>query len=90
MCMDVTVYWCDIGILQILIFFVFKFNICNGQKLLPIPGIVDQVTGTNKLVTGFPLMPERAKIVVRYQYHGLGHWYQQIGNVLFFNARYMC
>jgi hypothetical protein len=30
---------------------------------------------------------ERAKIVARCRYGGTGHWYQQIGNELLFNAR---
>jgi hypothetical protein len=30
---------------------------------------------------------QRAKIVARCRYGGTGHWYQQIGNELLFNAR---
>jgi hypothetical protein len=29
----------------------------NGQRLLPVTNIVAQGTGTNRLVTGFSLMP---------------------------------
>jgi hypothetical protein len=65
--------------------------------MLPITDIVAQVTGTNRLVTGFSLMPVTFSVIGNKQrllpvtnFVVPGHWYQQIGNGLLFNARYMC
>jgi hypothetical protein len=63
--------------------------------MLPVTDIMAQVTGTNKLVTGFSLMPVTFVVIGNGQRLLLitnivlpGHWYQQIGNGLLFNACY--
>jgi hypothetical protein len=65
--------------------------------LLPITDIVAQVTGTNRLVIGFSLMPVTFAVIGNGQrllpvtnIVVPGHLYQQIGNGFLFNARYMC
>jgi hypothetical protein len=52
MCMNAIIYGCNRGIEEILIFILFQFHICNGQRLLSVTNIVAQVTGTSRLVTG--------------------------------------
>jgi hypothetical protein len=65
--------------------------------MLPVTDIMAQVTGTNRLVTGFSLMPvtfvvigngQRLLPVTNIVTQVTG--YQQIGNELLFNARYLC
>jgi hypothetical protein len=59
------------------VFFCFSFNIGNGQRLLLVTDIATQVTGTNRLVMGFSLMPVTFAVIGDGQSHNTKNWYRK-------------
>jgi hypothetical protein len=56
MCMDVTVYECNRGILQILIFLFFNSTLVTGKDCCSLPLLWPRSLVQTILLTDFPLM----------------------------------